>query len=72
MSAETDKSIASPDKCAPGLDWRAQKAHGKYMPYFEDRAAQCRKWAADLTEEGLAVDLARIAGALREFEAIAL
>jgi hypothetical protein len=64
--------IARLATCAAGLDHLAAKAEGEYKPYFSDRAQQCRKWLADLKEEGFQVDAEYIAGGLAEFEGLAL
>jgi hypothetical protein len=55
--------------CAAVLSIRADEADGEYRDIFADRAAQCRKWAADL-RDGRG-DLEGIAGGLQEFEAMA-
>jgi len=68
----TAELIARLATCAAGLDWRAERVTGDCRAYYGDRAAQCRKWAADLKEEGHRVDVEYIAGGLAEFEAIAL
>ena len=54
------------------LPTRARQGEGEYKPYFTDRAQQCRKWIADLKEEGAQVDAEYIAGGLAEFEGLAL
>ena len=58
--------------CSAALDHLAAKAPGEYRDYYADRAAQCRKWKADLSEVGRTVHVDYIVAGLEEFEAMAL